>query len=404
MYLVRANLSDASVFVGSTVRSGGSGASVDPDRARIKAVGEAIERYCSAIHAPERLVYATWNDLGEQASPPETFALFSQRQYAEPGFPFAPFTRETPINWVRGYSLVHRVERYVPAAYTYLAYEHAEHGEARFNQPISTGCAAGPTLAAAATKAILESIERDAFMITWQHRLAPQQVDLERVADPLVIRLLDAFAGLPVTIRAVSVSVDIGIPVILIVVASASGQPPCRLVAMGTDPDPARALVLALEEACLSFWSVRRIIAHSTTPPMTNFDDITQLHDRAEAYALLPGLQPALAFLEQPKGVLDVVDAGGAAEPGMSGRLRRVMDEVATRGLDVIAVDLTTPDIDDVGFKVVRAVIPGLQPLDIDHRHRHLGGRRLAEVPWRMGLANAPVGEDAFNPHPHPFP
>jgi ribosomal protein S12 methylthiotransferase accessory factor len=77
---------------------------------------------------------------------------------------------------------------------------------------------------------------------------------------------------------------------------------------------------------------------------------------------------------------------------------------VATRGLDVIAVDLTTPDIDDVGFKVVRAVIPGLQPLDIDHRHRHLGGRRLAEVPWRMGLANAPVGEDAFNPHPHPFP
>lgn len=404
MYIARADLADASVFVGSTVRSGGSGASVDPDRARIKAVGEAIERYCSAIHDPERLVHATWNDLGDQAAPPEDFALFSERQYAVPGFPFARFTRETPINWVRGYSLVHRAPRYVPAAYTYLAYEHAEHGEPRFNRPISTGCAAGPTLAAAATKAILESIERDAFMITWQHRLAPRQVNLERVADPLVIRLLDAFGGLPVTLRAVDISVDIGLPVVLVVVASTSGMPPLRLVAMGTDPDPARALALALEEACLSFWTVRRMIAHSRTPPVTDVEDINELHDRAEAYALLPGLQRALAFLEQPAGSLDVADDGDAEENGMSGRLRRVVDEVASRGLDVIAVDLTTPDIDDAGFKVVRAVIPGMQPLDIDHRYRHLGGRRLAEVPWRMGLAAAPVGEDAFNPDPHPFP
>jgi ribosomal protein S12 methylthiotransferase accessory factor len=69
--------------------------------------------------------------------------------------------------------------------------------------------------------------------------------------------------------------------------------------------------------------------------------------------------------------------------------LRTVVDDLAHAGFDAVAVDLTTEDVDAVGYKVVRVVVPGLQPLDNDHTCRHLGGARLRAT---------------FNPDPHPFP
>jgi len=67
-------------------------------------------------------------------------------------------------------------------------------------------------------------------------------------------------------------------------------------------------------------------------------------------------------------------------------------------------VNLTTPDIDEVGFKVVRIIIPGCQGLDINHNHRYLGGERLRQVPVKLGLRNDPHEKQEFNPYPHPFP
>ena len=71
---------------------------------------------------------------------------------------------------------------------------------------------------------------------------------------------------------------------------------------------------------------------------------------------------------------------------------------------DVVGVDITTPDIDEAGFKVVRVIVPNLQPMDINHRYPHRGGRRLYDVPWKLGLIASPRNESEMNPEPHPFP
>jgi ribosomal protein S12 methylthiotransferase accessory factor len=70
----------------------------------------------------------------------------------------------------------------------------------------------------------------------------------------------------------------------------------------------------------------------------------------------------------------------------------------------VVGIDVTTPDVDEAGFKVVRVVVPELQRMDIDHRHQHLGGRRLYEVPHKLGRAAKLADEDTLNLQPHPFP
>src|SRR5262249_33779226 len=155
----------------------------DPDRAVLKAVGESVERYCAALCDEQELVLATYDELEEDAVPPERFALFSERQYREPGFPFAPLTRETPVRWVRGHSLVHDRPTRVPAQFVYVPYRR-DPLEPPLRQLISTGLAAAPTLAWATYRGMVEMIERDAFSIVWHNRLPRPHIDLASVDDP----------------------------------------------------------------------------------------------------------------------------------------------------------------------------------------------------------------------------
>ncbi len=53
--------------------------------------------------------------------------------------------------------------------------------------------------------------------------------------------------------------------------------------------------------------------------------------------------------------------------------------------------DLTTPDVNELGLQVVRAIIPGFHPLVVGHQIRSLGGKRLWTVPQKLGYTkNAP--------------
>jgi ribosomal protein S12 methylthiotransferase accessory factor len=71
--------------------------------------------------------------------------------------------------------------------------------------------------------------------------------------------------------------------------------------------------------------------------------------------------------------------------------------------MEVIAADLTTPDIREAGFTVVRVLIPQLQPLSQNHNIRFLGTKRLYEVPLRMGYMTKRRDETEITNLPHPF-
>ncbi len=81
-----------------------------------------------------------------------------------------------------------------------------------------------------------------------------------------------------------------------------------------------------------------------------------------------------------------------------------LLGKLNAKDLNVVVKDLTTVDVDEAGFKVVRVVVPGMQPLDVNHARRYLGGTRLYEVPCQMGLKSQPLAEEELNPFPHMFP
>jgi ribosomal protein S12 methylthiotransferase accessory factor len=403
VYVVQSNPADLSPVVGRAALNSGTATSTDRNRAIMKAVGESVERYCCAFYDEDRLRLSTFDELSGHAVGPENFALFDARQYAEPDFPFAPFTPYTAVRWVQGRSVLHDRTVYVPAGFVYIPYARATM-EPVLDDQISTGLACGTTYVSALTKAICEAVERDAYMIVWQNSLRCPHIDLDAVTDPLIRPLVDALQSLAVTPHALLLTLDIPIPVVLIVMTRVDG-PPFTIVASGADLSPKRALMLALEEACLAMIGMTRSAA--VTPdyrPSDDYDDVTAMEQHGLAHATDPRLRCASAFLSEPTDIVRVDDLPDPSAGRPLDDLDTVLRSVRPFVSDVVAVDVTTCDVDEVGFKVVRAVVPELQRMDINHRYRHLGGRRLYDVPFRLGRVPRPGSPADMNPYPHPFP
>jgi len=410
VHIVHSIPADTAPWAGQTALNAGTAASADPRRAVMKAIGESVERYCSAFYDAEELVtasYAQLTTLGRPAIDPQRFALYSPRQYGLPDFPFTPLTADTRLRWAPGYSLTAGTPMLVPATATYIPYRRDPAVEPRVCDLISTGLACADSYAGAVYRGAMECVERDAFSIVWHHRLACPHVALPPAAarDPFLRRHLEAIDGAGMDCAAVLLTQDLPVPVILAVLTSRTGKPPATVIGMGVDLSPQRALVLAVEEACLGLYGMdRRAAERPDYRPRPPYHDITTLGEHGLAYALHPEFKAMTDFLREPTEVLEVGQLPERSSTSVRAHLRTTIDLLSEGGLELIAVDLTTPDVDEVGFKVVRAVIPGLHPLDNDHRYRYLGGRRLFEVPVRTGARVAPAEERDLNPDPHPFP
>jgi ribosomal protein S12 methylthiotransferase accessory factor len=380
------------------------GVSTTQRGALAKALGEAVERYCSAFFAYADLTVAAFDDLSGPATRPETYALYTDKQYAAGNLPWRPFTRTAPVSWTRGISLVTDRPVRVPAAMVFVPYHYRrDSGETPVVQPISTGLAAGGSYASAALSALCEAIERDAFTITWQAMLSSPRLRVDGSAVSL--DLLRRFTAAGLRVELMDITTDLAVPSVLTVAIGDSLSSPALAVAASTHPDPETAVVKSLEELAHTRKFARQVMDY--TPPLPVEPEAGHPAVQEQKHHLrfyCP--QPSVAFAAFTWASPDERELGDLTT-GFSGSPEQLLAETVERvrraGLDVIACDLTTPDVAELGLSVVRVVVPGLHPLFMGHSNRALGGTRLYAVPSRLGLRGLAPGQ-ADNPYPHPFP
>lgn len=381
------------------------GASVDRYGALAKALGEAVERYCSAIFDYRDFVLAAYDDLEERATPPAAFALYRPEQYEQEAFPWQPLRSDSLVNWARGRSLVTGQETLVPAASVFVPYHYLRsRPDTPFVQPISTGLACGSSYEEAALSGLCEVVERDAFTLMWQARMSRPRISIAGLPATAhdAVRRFDR-AGLRVEI--VDITTDIRFPTIFTAAIADAPTSPAVAVAAATDASAERAAVKSLEELAHTRTFSRQLLEY--TPPVEV--DVAAGHPEVvdqKTHLRFYCPQEAKAFAEfawaseEARDFADVVDR---SDGDRSVELSALVEELAAAGCDAVVVDLTTPDIASLGLSVVRAVVPGLHPLFMGHRNRALGGNRLYEVPQRLGYEGLEPGQQD-NPYPHPFP
>lgn len=370
---------------------GGSGST--EAGARAAAIGEVAERYAACIVDPDALVVASARELGPRAVDPARFAFFSDRQYGSKDFPYVRFDRDMRIAWIEGASLPDGEPAWLPAQLVHLA---GHEGEPPLCRTTSSGLACNDTRGGATLAALLELLERDAFMITWKTRLSWPGIDW-RGNEGLTAFERSFLRPTGLRIRALDLSAFWEVPVVAAVVRGRTA------VAVGAAAavTPERAVAKALDEAVrVHTWSHALARAGLPTPVA---DEVVEFDDHVRFYAD-PRNAARVDFLDgspRRRGLERIPNLRGSTDDEL---IAAVCRRLARRGASAYAVDVTPADLRAAGLAVVRVIAPELCGLDVEHRARLHGGRRLYDEPRRLCMRPRTLAEDELNTDPHPFP
>jgi ribosomal protein S12 methylthiotransferase accessory factor len=377
----------------------GGGASIDRERALSKAIGEVIERYCSALYDVADLPFVAANEAVFRHVDPADFALYREDQYAAGHIEFVPFTERLPVRWAAAFELGSERETCVPAAAVYLPYLYHIPDEQPIFQPISTGLACGENYTRALVSAACEAIERDAFTIFWQNKLAPPRIPTSSLDDENV-EILRRFERSRFDVSLFDITTDVRVTSALAVARHDDPSQPALSVAAASHPVAGIAIRKSLEELeHTRFWS-RRLKATTTPVDSARTENILEQEDHLRFWSERSNRHLADWLFESTAQSRISCSADDRDDAEL---LSSVRTAVEATGLRLLHADLTTPEIRELGLHVARAIVPGLHPLVIGHVRRALGGRRLREVPVRLGYAASNLAlDDPSGPHPFP--
>lgn len=364
------------------------------------AVAEALERY-SASYVPPGLIVATARELGDAAVPPERFALFSERQHASPGFPYRRFTAETRVAWAPGWELPGGRPAWLPAELVFLGRARAE-GGAPIGYSTSSGLACGDSAEEAIIRGLCELLERDAFMIVWANRLS---LPLLEAAPGTPIGRLDRelFATTGLRYSAVDLSGFHRLPTVLGVVRAPARTAGALGVGAAAAPTIDQAWAKALAEAFAARSAGAKLALLKPAGDFARAGGVATFDDHLRHYAD-HGKVAATSFLDAnerriPADSVAPLKGGTPIEA-----IAALCARVEAAGSTAYAVDVTSPDVAELGPTVTKTIAPELCALDVAHAARFLGGRRLYEAAAASGLRRDVLLEVDVNPEPHPFP
>jgi ribosomal protein S12 methylthiotransferase accessory factor len=385
--------------------SGGVG--WDSDSAATAAIGEGLERFSAASHPLPELA----TTFGIPTYTYDAFSLFSSEQQAHPSCPWQPTTAPTFVGATR---LADGASVGVPRALVSLS---DPQGEAIAT---SNGLAAGPTQCDAVERGLQEVIERDALMTAWLHGLAPHRLALPRElaarvahlgADVRVLDLTPIYSPWPVV--------------------AVCGTLPWRgkpRVGLGAACRP--TLDAAIEKAFLE-WSQATVfvgvqMAFDRLQTYESADEVTTFEDHALYYSTRPQEWSTVPFVrsveEHSPPTANTTERTNTSStdtpptndpptnttpinaPMTSHDVRERIDEavakLAQHNLSVLVVDVTIPEVRELGVHVSRVLVPGLVSVNPDHRWPYLGGTAALS---RLRFPTLDPQVHFPNPFPHPL-
>jgi ribosomal protein S12 methylthiotransferase accessory factor len=335
-----------------------AGVAPDWDAAFMKALGEALERYCAGVYRVDRFTTGTPSSLSSAVSPT---AFVCQT---------GPSGEE--IEWVSGENLSTGGEVLVPAEFV-----HFPPPSRRYRPPITTGLGLGSSGADALLSGLYEVIERDATMLSWYSTFDPLELAIEDdVFETMVARA--GSEGLSVT--PLLVTQDIDVPVVAVAVHRDSWPQ----FALGSDAnlDVDSAARSALAEALQNWMELDGMGPDAASDALGAIG----------RYADTPG--PATSFIEA-ETTIPADSVGPSDPPTGEAELDAVIDHVTDAGLSAYASRTTTRDVAKLGFEAVRVLVPAAQPMCFGETYF---GERATAVPTDLGF------EPRLDHDHHPFP
>ncbi len=360
------------------------GAGWNPSAAEAACLGEGIERtQACAVAADERLeaTFERW-PLTEPAVAPERWVLFLNEQYAQAGFPFERFTRQTTCRWVAFRDATRGDVHWVPEDLCFLFKAPSERH--RLCPGISTGLSSGRPGLPVVLRGLQEVIERDAAFGGWVGAYELEEHHPKSVLACLGAPIRERVSRPQLRYRFFRVNTPFSAHVTWTTVASDERAGFCFAIGSACRETREQSWSKSLLEALHGLAYVRHLRETGDLPAGGGPPASFQAH--AAFYSARPEALWSTVFARPRAGT----HGTQAVE------LLPALVERLGPGRPVLFRSLTPPSIAQLGegWTVLRVLVPGLQPLHGAHALAQLGGplwgdRSLAQ--W-----------EALPPHPFP--
>lgn len=356
-------------------------------------IGEAVERYCTALYREQDLLLAAGCELAGASELMEQMILFSESSYGQIGFPFKLYDEKQPRRWLEGYNWTLDQTAYMPAQLVLMGYE-VMHKHETLSHTNTSGQGAGLDFAQATLSALCEVVERDAFICYWLTKTTPialQPTPAWIEAQPASLRALLTHPELEVLIRLLPT--DLGIPVVLAALRP-RGQ---RFACFGASCrlDLTSAVCKAVSEAA-HVWSYQHEPSLTLQSPK-RATDVRSFFDHV-AFYFDPKNYDNIAFLLDSTASVQVLDA--LSSPiDVTTQLSEIKAKIERAGYPILLFNLNSEECLTAGYQVVKAIVPGLHPI-FSGLHRVDDKRRLQRVCTYLGVETP----ERLNEAPHPFP
>ena len=269
----------------------------------------------------------------------------------------------------------------------------------------TNGCALGSSTEEAALFALLEAIERDAYLLMWYLRRPCAEIDPDSIADERfqLLRRRWELEFRDYSFHLFDITADTAVPAVAAMAVRRRGKGPKTFHGAAARLSAEHACRVALEDIAGFSRHMDESRSQRSLRLLTHPEEISGPADHGAVYALDEPFE-RLGFLDFDSGpqidIQDVQRRGliPLAAPPELYDLRHVLGRLSRHlqacGARVFFKDITHPAVGERELHCVKAITPGLYPLWFGHRKR-----RFSVTPRLERLGGAPP----YNLEVHPF-
>jgi len=352
--------------------SGGLGVDFQEKNAFFACIGESLERYCMSFANPKEIISAKIPLHSKKLL--YNFQFYEEKIYSTGVF-LDPEKSVIDYVWVENYKTKKR--KLVPACLVYIPYDADTIAETT-----STGISAHTNIKKAITSSALEVIERDSIMINFVMGLELSVIDLTTIKGKLS-KFIQSVRR-EYSVKIFKLHNDVGVNVFMSLMWKEVNGKTHFGIGCCASLDTDKAIIKSLKECLFTFFYSKNMMHLRKT----NKTDITALYEHF-LYYQGENFTQLLSLL------------GNKVVPYVREKKQDslIIELLFEKGFEIYYKDLTTPDVAQAGYSVVKVFIPEFIDLNKTHTLPRIKSKRFYDVPKKMGLRTKINFSD-----PHPFP
>ncbi|WP_374020363.1 YcaO-like family protein [Paenibacillus thiaminolyticus] len=329
----------------------GSGFSLNEDQSKLASIGECIERYCASMDSHLNILKCSRNQSTDFLDLTTITRLTNEQYLINPDFEAK--SDHSPLFWIQGTSLLDNTKKWIPYELTLLK----KTPYRPIRDIISTGLAAHKSVEQAIIGGLCECIERDAFMLFWLLGRVNFEVSVTEIDDESISALLEIATSSNLSINIYDITTDYTVPTILTLVRRKGKDG--FYMGCSSNFSYKKSVIKSLEEGLGGYSIYLESLEHCRKKPPKSFSEIKELEQHPLFY-LNGGCDSVLLDLLFRKDL--------ELRPMPKDYFVCLNDVIKTfkyRGEDLFCVDITSADVNSIGFKVVKVIAPTLAFLSI---------------------------------------